>query len=194
MNRRAYNLLLSAWVENIVGKGKIARLRAISPFPTMFSEAVWCWCVKTVIYGVNTYETLYPEWLPVRNTWQINDVFLGFSHFFNHIFERSINNDGPTCVKLKIINFWSVVFWFILNFLNRSVVKRFDNVWTNFRNSVWEWNTCKTLVTGKTPPPPTHTHTHTHFCKIYWLTLETPHYTTDIFLCWFYVDQVTDSN
>ena len=39
---------LSDWVEkNSVGKGEN------SPFPAMFSKAVCCWCVKTIIYGVN---------------------------------------------------------------------------------------------------------------------------------------------
>ena len=46
---------LPAGVENIVGKGgEIALLRAISPFPTMFSKAVCCWCVKMSIYGVKS--------------------------------------------------------------------------------------------------------------------------------------------
>ena len=34
------------------GKGRNCSLRAISPFPTMFSKAVCCWCVKTSIYGI----------------------------------------------------------------------------------------------------------------------------------------------
>ena len=41
---------LSAEVENIVGKGEICSLRAISPFPTMFSKAVRCF--KMSIFGV----------------------------------------------------------------------------------------------------------------------------------------------
>ena len=40
-------ILLTDWVENIVEKEEIA-----SSFPTMFSKAVCCWCVKIIIYGV----------------------------------------------------------------------------------------------------------------------------------------------
>ena len=40
---------LSDWVENIVGKRNCS-LWAISSFPTMFSKAVCCWCVKMSIY------------------------------------------------------------------------------------------------------------------------------------------------
>ena len=32
-------------------------LRAISPFPTIFSKAVCCWCVKMSIYGVKGWVT-----------------------------------------------------------------------------------------------------------------------------------------
>ena len=34
------------------GKRRNCSLRAISSFPTMFSKAVCCWCVKMSIYGV----------------------------------------------------------------------------------------------------------------------------------------------
>ena len=34
-------------VENTAGKGEIARLRAISPFPTVFSKDLYCRHVKT---------------------------------------------------------------------------------------------------------------------------------------------------
>ena len=34
-------------VENTVGKGEIACLRAISPFPTVFSKTLYCTHVKT---------------------------------------------------------------------------------------------------------------------------------------------------
>ena len=34
------------------GKRRNCSLRAISSFPTMFSKAVCCWCVKISIYGV----------------------------------------------------------------------------------------------------------------------------------------------
>ena len=43
---------LSDWVENIVGKGEIDHYKQFLDFPTMFSKAVCCWCVKMSIYGV----------------------------------------------------------------------------------------------------------------------------------------------
>ena len=39
------------------GKRTNCSLRAISPFPTMFSKAVCCWCVKMSIYGVKGWKT-----------------------------------------------------------------------------------------------------------------------------------------
>ena len=45
----------SDWVENIVGKGEIASYEQISSFPTMFSKAAFCWCLKMSIYGVKGY-------------------------------------------------------------------------------------------------------------------------------------------
>ena len=35
------NRMFSKRVENAVGKGEIARLRAISPFPTVFSKGLY---------------------------------------------------------------------------------------------------------------------------------------------------------
>ena len=35
------------WIENIVGKGENCSLRAISPFPTVFSKDLYCRHVKT---------------------------------------------------------------------------------------------------------------------------------------------------
>ena len=43
---------LSDCVENIVGKGEIARYEQFLLFPTMFSKALCCSCVKMSIYGV----------------------------------------------------------------------------------------------------------------------------------------------
>ena len=43
---------LSDWVRKHCGKRRNCSLRAISSFPTMFSKAVCCWCVKMSIYGV----------------------------------------------------------------------------------------------------------------------------------------------
>ena len=37
---------LSKWVENTVGKGEIALLRAIAPFPTVFSKGLFTRGVK----------------------------------------------------------------------------------------------------------------------------------------------------
>ena len=37
------------------GKRRNCSLRAISPFPTMFSKAVWCWYIKISNYGVKGY-------------------------------------------------------------------------------------------------------------------------------------------
>ena len=37
------------------GKRRNCSFWAISPFPTMFSKAVCCWCVKMSIYGVKDY-------------------------------------------------------------------------------------------------------------------------------------------
>ena len=34
-------------------KRRNCSLRAISPFPTMFSKTVCCWCIKISVYGVN---------------------------------------------------------------------------------------------------------------------------------------------
>ena len=36
------------------GKRRNCSLRAISSFPTVFSKAICCWCVKTSIRGVNS--------------------------------------------------------------------------------------------------------------------------------------------
>ena len=37
-------------VENTVGKGEIATLRAISPFPTVFSKDMYCRYVKSGLF------------------------------------------------------------------------------------------------------------------------------------------------
>ena len=43
---------LSDWVENIVGKGEIARYQQFLLFSTIISKAVFCWCEKKSIYRV----------------------------------------------------------------------------------------------------------------------------------------------
>ena len=40
------------------GKRRNCSLRAISPFPTMFSKVVCYWCVKASTYGVKCYKTI----------------------------------------------------------------------------------------------------------------------------------------
>ena len=43
------------WIENTVGKEEIARLRAISPFPTVFSKGLYYRHVKNKTYLVKGY-------------------------------------------------------------------------------------------------------------------------------------------
>ena len=51
------NVVTSFWFSRKhCVKRRNCSLRAISPFPTMFSKAACCWCVKMSIYGVRVKE------------------------------------------------------------------------------------------------------------------------------------------
>ena len=49
MDQWVYSYLLE--LKTLWEKEKNCSLRAISPFPTMFSKAIYCFCVKMSIYG-----------------------------------------------------------------------------------------------------------------------------------------------
>ena len=66
------------------GKRRNCLWRLISPFPIMFSKAVWCWCIKMSIYGVKRFSQVPVAQLEACKIWEEvtgSNLWLGQYYF-----------------------------------------------------------------------------------------------------------------
>ena len=99
------------------GERRNCSLRAISPFPTMFSKAVRCWCVKMSIYGITLHNIalnegfidrtwLKTEWRRVQSEIRL-PVCAGWSCSTPPAGEYMVAN-SRIWVKIKLAHFWDL--------------------------------------------------------------------------------------
>ena len=73
MSKKLTNGNTIFWLSgNHCGKRRNCSLRAISSFPTMFSKAVFWWCVKISIYGVGLSPGPTKSWVRMVLWWADN--------------------------------------------------------------------------------------------------------------------------